>query len=196
MCQVTELVRATHPLQWWDLRQYIRDLRSGNIGVMDVVRALVFRIVRTILAIPGMKGYGAWVAFHNAIQRMIGGYEFPLLCGRVKGTTPTERLNLRPGELVQVKSYQEILSTLNETNKNRGLSFDPEMVPFCGKTMRVIDRVERIVNERTGKLMQLPNDCIILDGGTCLSVFSDRRFFCPRGIYAYWREIWLKRVGR
>ena len=38
-------------------------------------------------------------------------------------------------------------------------------------------------------------DCVILDGVTCNSRFKDMRLFCPRSIYPYWREIWLRRVA-
>lgn len=33
---------------------------------------------------------------------------------------------------------------------------------------------------------------MILDGAVCNGVFSDRRLFCPRAIYPYWRTLWLK----
>ncbi len=41
------------------------------------------------------------------------------------------------GSLAQVKSKQEILQTLNTRGRNRGMSFDVEMLPFCGRTFRV-----------------------------------------------------------
>ena len=42
----------------------------------------------------------------------------------------------------------------------------------------------------------LPKDCIVLEGATCLGHLSvtPNRLFCPRSIYAFWREIWLERV--
>ena len=36
--------------------------------------------------------------------------------------------------------------------------------------------------------------CLILDSVTCGGGFSRDRLFCPRSIYPYWHEIWLKRV--
>ena len=79
--------------------------------------------------------------------------------------------------------------------KNRGLHFDVEMAPFCATgTERVLTRVERIVDEKTGLLIELPNPCLILDGVTCSGLLSSSRMFCPRNIYPFWREVWLKRV--
>ncbi|WP_243668663.1 hypothetical protein [Methanoculleus chikugoensis] len=43
-----------------------------------------------------------------------------------------EVLDLQPGEFVQVRSLEEIRSTLDENGKYKGLLFMPEMEDFCG----------------------------------------------------------------
>ena len=120
---------------------------------------------------------------------------YPYIPGLAGGKTPTEVLNLQPGELVQVRSKDEIMRTINAQRRNRGLSFDVEMVPYCGRTFRVLRRVDKIINEKTGTIMRMPNDCIVLEGVICSGCLSRNRLFCPRSIYPYWREIWLRRVG-
>ena len=40
-------------------------------------------------------------------------------------------------------------------------------------------------------MLHIKGDCIILDGVICT---GDYHRSCPRSIYPYWREIWLKRV--
>lgn len=121
-------------------------------------------------------------------------HRYPYIHGLASGNTPVQTLNLQPGEWVQVRSLDEIRPTINRERRNRGLKFDVEMVPYCGGTFRVLDRVEKIINERTGTMMCLPNECVILEGVTCSGCFSKDRLFCPRSIYPYWREIWLKRI--
>jgi len=71
------------------------------------------------------------------------------------------------------------------------------MVRYCGRTFRVLARAERIINENTGAMIALPNDCIVLEGATCVGDLSvtPPRLFCPRSIYPFWREIWLERVA-
>ena len=108
---------------------------------------------------------------------------------------PIPELNLQVGEWVRVKSFDQVLATLDINNKNRGLYFDAEMVPYCGRSFRVLKRVKRIVDEKTGKMMHFKNPCIILDGVVCQSRYSECRLFCPRSIYSYWREIWLERAA-
>ena len=73
--------------------------------------------------------------------------------------------------------------------------FDAEMLPYCGKgPFRVLSRVERLINEKTGQMVQLKNPCIILDGVTCSGNYLYHRMFSPRHEYIYLREIWLERV--
>ena len=74
------------------------------------------------------------------------------------------------------------------------MRFDPEMVPYCGGTYRVLKRVTRIIDEMTGRMATLSNACIVLQGVVCRGRYSQCRLFCPRSIYPYWREIWLERI--
>ena len=108
--------------------------------------------------------------------------------------TPSTVLNLQEGELVQVRSKEEIIATLDINNKNRGLLFDVEMLPDRGGTYRVLRQVQQIVDEKTGRMLRMPNNCVILEGVFCKGCLSSRRLFCPRGIYPFWHEIWLKRA--
>lgn len=191
-CQATELLRASTPLPWWDLRQYVRDVRSGNVRVMEVVRAAAFRVFLRLLR---LRGYRLWLWCYDRVQSLGGRRPFPYLDGTLENKTPRETLDLQPGELVQVKSYREILQTINKQNRNRGLRFDSEMVRECGRVHRVVSRVERIIEEGTGKMIELSSDCLILEGAYCRSEYSEKRLFCPRSLHSYWREIWLKRIG-
>jgi hypothetical protein len=177
-CQATEMVRATTPLRWWDPKPYIKDLTSRNVRLDALIRYMI-------------------IAAFNAFMRLVWPSQpqvYPYVRGLAGEKTPTGVLNLQPGELVQVRSREEIMRTIDSKRKNRGLSFDVEMAPFCGKTFRVHSRVERIINEKTGAMMKMANPCIILEGVACGGCYSRYRLFCPRSIYSYWREIWLKRA--
>ncbi len=175
-CQATDHLLATTPLHWWELGPYVQDLSSGNVELLAFVGYLL-------------------IALYNMIQRRIGrGHPYLEVTGLAKSKTPNEQLNLRPGELVEVRPADEIMPTINAERKNRGLTFDVEMLPYCGKRFRVLRRVEKIINERNGAMMNMPNDCIVLEGVTCGGCLSQYRMFCPRAIYPYWREIWLRRV--
>ncbi len=189
-CQTTELLKFTSPLRWWDVRQYVADVASQNVRLSELCRAAAFHLFMLVLKVGA---YTFLTSLYDRFQKRRGGVPFPYRQGRLKSTALVLPLALRAGEAVRVKSHAEILKTLNTQNKNRGLSFDAEMVRYCGGSYRVLRKVERIIEEKTGKMMNLPNDCIILDGVTCHANFSPLRVFCPRAIYPFWREAWLKR---
>jgi hypothetical protein len=97
--------------------------------------------------------------------------------------------------VVRVKSYEQILATVDQKLSNLGLNWGEELVPYCGRTYRVRSRVEKFIDERSGILKKLKTPAVILEGVTCQSRFSDKRIGCPRAIFAWWREVWLERVS-
>lgn len=189
-CQATEHLKASTPLPWWDFRQYLRDMWTGNVSIFEMLRAIVFWIFSKTLK---LGAYRAQITVYNRIQKKRGGCPYPFREGSLT-KTPSEELNLQPGELVQVKSHDEVLATLDRRNRNRGLSFDVEMVSYCGGQYKVIQRVEDIIHEKTGKMIRLPGVCVMLEGVTCRAEYSRNRVFCRRAIHSFWREIWLRRV--
>ena len=186
-CQMTEIRAASSYLAWWDPRQYVRDVTSGNVGIGDLVRAFAFWLFTLLLR---ARGFRVWVALYEMLQRRRGGDPFPFRTGTLT-QTPIARLDLRPGEVVEVKSYGEILETLDAEGKNRGLSFDREMIKYCGGRFKVLGRVDRLIDPQSGQMLTLKNDCIILEGVTTK---GDYHRFYPQNEYPFWREIWLKRI--
>ena len=195
VCQITQLPLATTRLSPWDISQYLEDYTSRNVDLFTIAAGFVYATYNRIINLGiGIGPIMRWV--YDSFQAVRGGVPYPRRWGTIPEGQPTPfaTLDLKPGELVRVKSYDEILQTLTTTNRNRGLFFDAEMVPFCGKTYRVRTRVNSILNEKTGKMMKMKNDCIILEDVFCRACYSEQRYFCPRAIYSYWREIWLERV--
>jgi hypothetical protein len=183
-CQATDLPKAAPVhIRGWDLGQSVRDVRVGNARLWPMVKGL------GILAFN--KYQNASKRFLPPALRIHRGQTYPYVDGTVVGPTPRGSLDLQPGELVEVKSREEIFATIDASGHNRGLRFDVEMLRYCGTRARVLRRVSRIVDEKTGRIIQWPSDCIILEGVVCA---ADYHQFCPRAIYPYWREIWLRRV--
>lgn len=197
VCQTTLLPYITTFLPWWDVRQYLEDYTSGNFTVGRLVCGFVYAGYWELLEHSGEKLGRLLIKFYDAYHRLWGGLPFPRKMGTIPAdqTTPTLALGLQPGELVRVRSHEEILATLNTEGKNRGLSFDGEQVPYCGGVYRVRSRVSRFIDEKTGRMKTLKNEAIILEGVWCQARYSDCRMLCPRSIYSWWREIWLERVS-
>jgi hypothetical protein len=184
-CQATELLRAAPTrIRLLDPRQYVTDVRTGNVGVGALLRSLFFGIFNGVQArsrryLPGCL----------TIKQ---GLPWGFVSGRAVGNTPTGHLDLQPGELVRIKSKEEIMRTLDANRLNRGMGFEEEMARSCGRTARVLRRVERCIDEKTGRMLSMKNPCIVLEGIVCEGAYHAN---CPREFMPFWREIWLDRVG-
>lgn len=175
-CQVTRMHDFSERQDWDRPGQYLREVLCGNVGPLKAIAVILHAAL-------------------NAARRRFGLTPQPAIVGKCTGPTPAGTpLDLKPGDWVVVKSKEEIEATINAQKRNRGLAFDFEMLPYCGRRMQVLTKVERIINEETGRLTPLPNDCWILAGAFCQSFLSRNRLFCTRAIYSYWREIWLRRA--
>jgi hypothetical protein len=182
-CQSTELFKATEAFtgrhKFWWIRIPFREIRNGDRSVSEILKLLVLsywaQLWRTATGEPWFRGPHV--------------------------RTPSESLNLKPGDVVRVKSRAQIVQTLDHNSRNRGLSFGFEMTRCCGGVAEVRYRVDRIIEERTGKMRELHdtvtlqnmrNNETLCDQCLCGNELGD----CPRGELMYWREIWLERVNR
>jgi hypothetical protein len=170
-CQSTELAGATYELKSRNISCYLHDLMEGET---------TFR--RT--------AYIVWLAIVNRLWRLVAARRyFERPTGEQKRTTSLT-LDLKSGELVEVKSLAEIKRTLDATGRNRGMCFESEMGLHCGKRYRVLAPIRKMISEETGKMVVLSNT-VLLDGLTCEGICA---WNCPRANYFFWRECWLKRV--
>ncbi|MEV4551164.1 hypothetical protein AB0L44_10205 [Nonomuraea wenchangensis] len=183
-CQATELLRAAPTcLPVRSMGQYVTDVRTGNAGLRRTLHALL------------IGGFNRLQAVSERVLprrlRLREGRRWGFLKPGLRGRTPTAVLDLKPGELVRVRSKDEIMATLNERMENRGLGFEEEMARYCGTVTRVQSVVERCVDERTGELLTMKTPCVTLEDVVCQGLHS---LNCPREFVPFWREIWLERV--
>jgi hypothetical protein len=180
-CQSTELHRATEAFPGrkkpWMVRVAFREVRNAD---------------RSLPEITGLFVRWSWQMLRNAAS----GEWF--LRGPHK-RTPVASLDLKPGEIVRVKSRDQIVETLGKNGRNRGMGISTEMTRCCGGEAEVRIRVERIIEEKSGKMRELQNTVMLrnLRGNPTLCeecLCSDEMGDCPRGELMYWREIWLERV--
>src|SRR5882724_2811801 len=172
-CQSTELVRSTVLTPIGAARilaKCIRDVASGAVSVSEMFWLVTVPLYRKLR------------------DRLVGR---PFLKGDLK-QTPVGDLRLQPGEIVEIKSLEEMRQTLDSRGRNRGLVCDIELGKFSGTRYRVLSRLDQMVSESDGRMRKLQGT-VILDGNMCMCarVLGG----CPRLEFCYWREIWLKRVN-
>src|SRR5436190_426614 len=173
-CQATELLRASHAVRWWSPSSLLREVTSGNVGVIRFVRVM-------------SRAVGYQVR-KRVLRREVAPHGHP----SQRGAASESVQGLSVGQRVRVRTSEEIATTLDASGKTRGLRFDfPEMAPYCGRTARVLARVDRFIDEPSGRMVELKTDAYLLDGFACSGDHAPKRWFCPRAIYAWWREAWL-----
>jgi hypothetical protein len=103
---------------------------------------------------------------------------------------------LRPGDVVEARSPDEILRTLDADGALDHLPFMPEMVDFCGQRFRVVRRVVKTCFSGAGSYGAMRrfrgDDVVVLDSPRCSGEAHDGR---QKGCMIFWREAWLRRVG-
>lgn len=174
MCQATEIGVASCPLMLGNPPRYffgvIRDYLFRKISLADLRRLYIYFRGKLFLFV-----FTSWA-------------RAPWNTERYK-KTPSEILSLQPGEWIEVRSASEILRTLDDKACNKGMEFKAEMFQFCGRKFQVLSRMERRIDEHTGRMRVFRNECVILNSVHC----EGQRSFCARNNYHYWREIWLRR---
>jgi hypothetical protein len=98
---------------------------------------------------------------------------------------------LQAGDLVRVRSKDELEGTLNHWRQVRGCSFMPEMAEYCGTVQRVARPMTRFVDERDLKIKK-SSGIILLDGVMCKGTAEFGP--CDRSCLHFWREEWLEKI--
>lgn len=101
-------------------------------------------------------------------------------------------LKLKPGDIVCVKSREEIQNTLNRWNSLKGCAFMEEMWPYCGTVHRVFKCVNQFLDERS-YLIRKCKGIVLLEGVVCNGTKDYGP--CDRSCFLFWREEWLKKTG-
>lgn len=100
-------------------------------------------------------------------------------------------MTLKAGDLVRVRSIDEIEATLNHWGQLKGCSFAPEMLQYCGTTQKVLKPVKQFVDERDLKVRKTKG-IVLLEGIFCQGV--ETLGSCDRSCLYFWREEWLEKL--
>jgi hypothetical protein len=106
-----------------------------------------------------------------------------------KETSKVQTNTLQIGDLVQVRSWEEIKKTLDKNGKMRGLYFMPSMKKYYGKQYKVIKIIQNIkLDNGMRRRMRAPT--VFLEGVCCNGIGTN----CDRTCFHFWREEWLQRI--
>src|SRR5437870_330994 len=171
-CQSSEILNATTPLPFWQPKQYLWDLTHNRVSFLQWVKSLFIAAYNKIAHAGGFRSWG-----------------FVAGPGTQNGTRVS--LSLQTGDRVRVKSLAQIKETLDADGKHQHLLFAPAMAEFCGREMRVQNRVDKIILEGTRRQREIKGT-VLLEGATCDGICHR---MCPRQSLLFWRECWLEKVN-
>jgi hypothetical protein len=114
-----------------------------------------------------------------------------------KNLSSTEQLSSETqqfsvGDLVRVRSEQEIRATLNTWNELKGCMFMEGQRRYCNTKQRVLKTIERFVDERDYRVKKAKG-IILLDDVLCEGTPDYGR--CDRACFYFWREEWLEKIS-
>src|SRR4051812_45932616 len=100
-------------------------------------------------------------------------------------------LGLKVGELVEVRSADEIRATLDEDGELGGLPFMPEMLAYCGRRMTVHKVAHKSCDNISRTGLRRMSDAVHLSASRC---DGSAHGGCENACSLYWKEQWLRRV--
>lgn len=95
------------------------------------------------------------------------------------------------GELVLVRSRQEIDATLDPFRELKGCAFLEDMYQYCDTQQSVLKSMQYFIDERDYKRKKV-RGVILLEGVICNGTPAFGA--CDRCCFLFWREEWLKRI--
>lgn len=103
-----------------------------------------------------------------------------------------QRAIFREGEMVKIRSLEEIKATLDSAGRCEGLQFMPGMQKYCGRQAWVMKKVHMMFDERLWKMVKIRH-AYILRGIICdgRDVFDGEG--CDRSCYFFWKDKWLNK---
>jgi hypothetical protein len=106
----------------------------------------------------------------------------------------TSAVEINTGDLVRVKSIEEIKQTLDANGFCRGCGFLEPMVRYCGQEVRVAKRVDQFFDEARWRMLKC-RGIVLLEGIYCDGSGHPATIGCDRMCFFFWRTDWLEKVA-
>ncbi len=109
----------------------------------------------------------------------------PQLSG--SGSDPATRPQI--GEIVEIRSADEILATLDSEGRLEGVPFMPEMLRFCGGRFEVFKYADLTCTDGEPRWL---NDTVHLNDVRCDGLAHHN---CEAKCLIFWKEAWIRRIA-
>lgn len=101
---------------------------------------------------------------------------------------------LKAGESARVKSFGDIVTSLDPTGRLDGCLFTEQMKGYCGSRYAVLKTVRAFFNEHRQRTFRARVPLYILEGVICDGKTSEFSHECDHSCFLLWHENWLEKV--
>lgn len=163
------------------------------IGSETITIKIKIRIIRILFRIIRVMELG----ITNALKRLLSDIKEE---NKNQGQNCSKKFlnsspqSLKEGDIVKIRSKDEILQTLDENNRLGGCSIMNEMWKYCGSKQKLLKKVNYFYDERKMKFLKTKN-IVLLEGLHCSGNLSESMPQCNRYCLFFWREEWLEKIG-
>ncbi len=161
-CQITNIPGMARPM--------------GRIGIVWQLRNRIKRLTKR-----------RWVYLKNLFKALVSKQD----AESYFIDTSVAKSPMQPGDIVRVRSRNEIQATLSRWNGLGGCAMMEEMWSYCNTRQRVFKRVAQFLDERD-YLIKKTSGIVLLEGVICNGTIDFGK--CDRSCYFFWREEWLERI--
>ncbi len=131
-----------------------------------------------------LKRYSRWIENQSARFELKANPSAPPMIH-------TPAYHLKAGDWVRVRPREEIEATLDRWKELKGCAFLEYMWPYCGTTQRVLQPMERFLDERDYRVKKV-RGLVLLESVICRGTPVFGR--CDRCCHLFWREEWLEKI--
>jgi hypothetical protein len=110
-----------------------------------------------------------------------------------QGSKYSSPLSLKAGDVVRVRSKEQILQTLDENNKLGKCNFSDGMWQYCGGEYKVLKRIEHFYDEASCRMLRT-RDLVLLEGLHCSGNLPAFKHRCDKHCLYFWKEAWLEKI--
>lgn len=170
---------------------------TSRLGARDALTYRLRRYGRLFLLKAGKVIADPSIVYRKVARRLLRTPETPVT--RRAGAIPVRggmAPPLQAGELVRVRTLDEIAATLDADGKCGGMAYlGVVMNRYAGGTFRVRRRIDFFFDERNWAMRKL-RDAVILEGAYCEPPIEAGVLWagCGRSCFLFWKDDWLERV--
>jgi hypothetical protein len=158
-----------------------------STGLAESTEIFTVGRIKRMLAVPWNRHVKRWLkqVYYTSL-RLRGVASAQKAAQGLAPTTP-----FKTGDLVRVRSRDEIESTLDPFKELKGCAFLPDMYQYCGTQQRVLRSMRHFMDERDYRLKKV-RGVILLENVICTGTPTFGA--CDRCCFLFWREEWLERI--